>query len=60
MSTPGFHPNRGSVKPVVVLASIAKWEIRIRSGRDDMGRGVTHLGSCYSDGESSKTCSLHT
>jgi hypothetical protein len=35
MSTPGFHPNRGSVKPVVVLASIAKWEIRIRSGPNE-------------------------
>jgi hypothetical protein len=26
--------------------------------RDDKGRGVTHLESCYSDGESFKTCSF--
>jgi hypothetical protein len=24
----------------------------LRSGRDDKGRGVTHIESCYSDGES--------
>ena len=26
------------------------------SGRDDKGRGLTHLESCYSDGESFETC----
>jgi hypothetical protein len=31
----------------------------LRSGRDDKGRGVTHLGSCYSDGESFDGCSFH-
>ena len=30
----------------------------LRFGRDDKGRGMTHLGSCYSDGESFRTYSF--
>ena len=39
-------------------AATADPSTTLRSGRDDKGRAVTHLGSCYSDGESFDGCSF--